>query len=128
MRGRKPKPTALKILDGTRKDRINDDEPVVPVGSLEPPDWLLKTARDHWLELAPVLARAGLLTDADRHSLALLCESFGRFRHDPTDNRARELYRKLCVEFGLTPSSRSRLKSTAEKPKDALAEFLSRRG
>ena len=30
MRGRKPKPTALKLLDGTRADRINHDEPAMP--------------------------------------------------------------------------------------------------
>ena len=40
MRGRKPKPTALKLLDGTRADRINHDEPAMPPASIEPPDWL----------------------------------------------------------------------------------------
>jgi P27 family predicted phage terminase small subunit len=31
------------------------------------------------------------------------------------------------TEFGLTPSSRSRLQSTAERPKDELEEFLGRK-
>src|SRR5271166_1302113 len=53
MRGRKPKPTALKLLDGTRADRINHDEPATPPASIEPPDWLDETARAHWGDLAP---------------------------------------------------------------------------
>lgn len=127
MRGRKPKPTALKLLDGTRKDRINTDEPSAPPAELDPPEWLYKMARDHWIELAPILSRAGLLTQADRPALALLCEAFQRFRHDPEDTKARDLYRRMLAEFGLTPSSRSRLKTSEPPKQDALAEFLSRR-
>ena len=62
MRGRKPKPTALKLLDGTRADRINHDEPAMPPASIEPPDWLDETARAYWGDLAPVLQSSGLLT------------------------------------------------------------------
>ncbi len=127
MRGRKPKPNALKILDGTRSDRINSAEPQMPPAELDPPAWLDKTAVEHWHELAPILHQAGLLTAGDRQTLAVLCESFSRFRADPTDDRARDLYRRLSVEFGLTPSSRSRIKATAEPAKDALGEFLNRR-
>jgi phage terminase small subunit len=127
MRGRTPKPTALKLLDGTRSDRINRNEPAIPPGSIEPPDWLNEIARGHWTELAPVLQSAGLLTVGDRQTLALLCEAFSRFRIDPANDKARDLYRRLSVEFDLTPSSRSRLKTTAEPARDALAEFLARR-
>jgi phage terminase small subunit len=127
MRGRKPKPTALKILDGTRPDRINRNEPAMPPASIEPPDWLDERAREHWGELAPVLQSARLLTTGDRQALALLCEAFSRFRSDPGNEKARDLYRRMLVEFGLTPSSRSRLKTTAEPVRDALADFLARR-
>lgn len=128
MRGRKPKPTALKILEGAQPCRINRHEPSVPPpADLAPPRWLEGQAVDHWHELAPMLHRSGLLTEADRHSLALLCEAFGRFRADPTDERARDLYRRMAVEFGLTPSSRSRLRAPAEPKPDALAAFLARK-
>jgi phage terminase small subunit len=127
MRGRPPKPTALKLLEGTRADRINRNEPAMPPGSIEPPDWLDETARGHWTELAPILQSAGLLTVGDRQTFALLCESFSRFRSNPENDKARDLYRRLSVEFGLTPSSRSRLKSSAEPARDALTEFLARR-
>ncbi len=62
MRGRKLKPTALKLLDGTWADRINHDEPAMPPASIEPPDWLDETARAHWGDPAPVLQSSGLLT------------------------------------------------------------------
>jgi phage terminase small subunit len=98
----------------------------MPPGSIEPPAWLDKTARKHWRELAPILQAAGLLTVGDRPSLALLRESFSLFRCDRENDKARDLYRRMLVEFGLTPSSRSRLKTTAEPAPDALAEFLAR--
>ena len=127
MRGRKPKPTALKLLDGTRADRIDHDEPAMPPASIEPPDWLDETAREHWGELAPVLLSAGLLTASDRQALALLCEAFSRFRVDAANDKARDLYRRMLVEFGLTPSSRSRVKTTAKPARDTLADFFARR-
>ena len=99
----------------------------MPPGSIEPPAWLNDRAREHWGELAPVYKSAGLLTTGDRQALALLCKAFSRFRSNPADDKARDLYRRMLVEFGLTPSSRSRLKPTAEPARDRLAEFLSRR-
>jgi phage terminase small subunit len=62
MRGSKPKPTALKLLDGTRADRINHYKPAMPPASIEPPDWLDETARAHWGDLARVLQSSELLT------------------------------------------------------------------
>jgi P27 family predicted phage terminase small subunit len=36
------------------------------------------------------------------------------------------LMKDLLIEFGLTPSSRSRMRSMADRPKDELEEFLER--
>jgi P27 family predicted phage terminase small subunit len=36
------------------------------------------------------------------------------------------MMKDLLIEFGLTPSSRSRIRSTGERPKDELEEFLER--
>lgn len=99
----------------------------MPAGDIEPPDWLDDLdghGIDHWNELAPLLQKAGLLTEGDRPALALLCRAYARLRLDPMDDKANDLYRRMLVEFGLTPSSRSRIKGAPEKPKDALAEFL----
>ena len=45
MRGRRPTPTALKLVAGTaRKCRTNDAEPVVTVAAPQPPAWLSERA------------------------------------------------------------------------------------
>jgi len=130
MRGRKPKPTALKILDGDRADRINRAEPRLRASDAEPPAHFccyadaLVFAREHWAELAPMLTSVGLLTEGDRPALALLCEAYALFRLDPLDYKARDLYRRMLIEFGLTPSSRSRVRAAGEPPKDELADFV----
>ena len=41
-RGRKPKPTALKVLEGNPGKRpLNENEPIPPKGSIKCPSWLL---------------------------------------------------------------------------------------
>ena len=52
-RGRKPKPTALKVLEGNPGKRpLNDREPVPPKGTLKCPAWLLPEAKKEWKRLA----------------------------------------------------------------------------
>lgn len=125
MRGRKPKPKALKILEGAQKCRINQDEPVYPsAGAPEPPAWLGEHGKELWRTLYPLLNSAGVLSAADLPAFEQLCDEYHAIRQDPTEDKARDRYRKLLVEFGMTPSSRSRLKVSAEKPKDELELFL----
>ena len=65
-RGRKPKPTALKILEGNPGKRpINGSEPVPPKGGLKCPTWLLPEAKKEWKRLASSLEVMGVLTMAD---------------------------------------------------------------
>ena len=46
-RGRKPKPTALKVLEGNPGKRpLNDHEPIPPKGELKCPSWLLPEAKN----------------------------------------------------------------------------------
>ncbi len=125
MRGRKPKPTALKILAGAQPCRINYQEPRLPVGGLDPPAWLDEIGKEHWRELAPVLQGSGLLTEGDRPALAELCNEYSTILKDVDADKAKDRYRRLLVEFGLTPSSRSRIRATADGPRDDLEVFLS---
>ena len=76
MAGRRPKPTALKQLQGTlRKDRTNANEPKPgPLGK-SIPDHLSKEAKKYWKESFKLLTRVGILTETDADSLALYCES-----------------------------------------------------
>jgi phage terminase small subunit len=127
VRGRKPKPTALKILAGDQPCRINTREPIIPgAGAPDPPAWLGNFGVDIWKRLAPVLASAGLLSLGDVPAFEQLCDEYDTIRRDPLNSAARDRYRRLLVEFGLTPSSRSRIKSTVEPPKDKMAEFLAK--
>jgi phage terminase small subunit len=58
----------------------------------------------------------------------MLCDEYDGIRIDPVDGASRDRYRRLLVEFGLTPSSRSRLKAPVEAPVDHLAELLKKQG
>jgi P27 family predicted phage terminase small subunit len=81
-RGPAPKPTQLKILQGTwRPDRANPAEvsPAAPA-DLSALSWLSDGAQDKWSELAPTLARNGLLTECDLDALALYCSTWERWR------------------------------------------------
>lgn len=116
---------ALKVLHGDQPCRMNYAEPRMPPGSLVAPEWLSGLGLAHWNELAPVLSAAGLLTQGDRAALAQLCDDYATIRKGPGDrDKARDRYRRMLVEFGLTPSSRARIKTTVVPPKDKMAEFL----
>jgi P27 family predicted phage terminase small subunit len=151
MRGRKPKPTLTRRLEGNPgKRRLNDREPVPSAGIPECPAHLDDEARAEWFRTAAVLQEMGLLTRADRAALAAYCtvysrwvqaeaqvQKFGSIVRSPEKgfpmkspyltvaDQALEAMRKLMVEFGLTPSSRSRIR-VAERSdaRDELEMFL----
>jgi P27 family predicted phage terminase small subunit len=78
MRGRKPKPTILKLLQGNPGRRpLNQNEPQPPAGSVKPPLILRGHARAIWKNIAPELLRLGLLTTLDTHHLARICRLEG---------------------------------------------------
>jgi len=151
MRGRKPKPTYLKVLDGNPGKRpLNDREPVPTQGVPPRPDWLDEEARTEWERIVPELAAMGLMARADRAALAAYCTAWSRWVAAEAQVRkygtivkspekgfpmkspylcvadqALETMRKLMVEFGLTPSSRSRIRVADGAPAgDELDRFL----
>lgn len=72
-KGRPAKPTALKLVDGTRKDRVNRSEPQ-PDLPVEPPPWLVDdVALAVWDRLAPELEAKGVLTGWDVQAFAEWC-------------------------------------------------------
>ncbi len=151
MRGRKPKPTARKLLDGNPGKRaLNANEPQQPPAGasfdVPPPelaDQQLATAE--WLRLAPLLRRARQVTEADRSALVAVCLEWARYilatreiaKHGlivkapsgypmqnpylPIATKALAGCNKLWPELGLTPSSRSRV--SAEGPGPGGDEF-----
>ena len=150
VRGRKPKPTELKILQGNPGKRtLNKREPR-PEGIPTCPTHLDKAAKAEWRRITKELIPLGLLTNVDRAALAAYCaayarwadaekqiQKFGAVIKSPKSgfpipnpyvtiaNTSMDHMRKYMVEFGLTPSSRSRLQVEPVKPqRDPFEEFM----
>ena len=134
MRGRKPKPTALKLADGNSgKRKINGAEPKPPGSLPDCPEHLSVEAKAEWHRIAESLNQIGLLTQVDRTTMAAYCQCYGRWveaeqrlaetpsilrmpsgyiQQSPwltISNKQLELMVKYMSELGLTPASRSRL-------------------
>lgn len=81
--GRPPKPTALKVVEGTeRADRRNPTEPKPPqleVGAAAP-TWLRDDkARRAWAHLSKLLTEQGILSVLDSLALGMLCDAFADY-------------------------------------------------
>lgn len=156
MKGRKPKPTALKKLAGNPGRRpLNEKEPMIREGKPRCPSHLNEPAKTEWRRIAHVLYEAGLITHIDRALLAAYCQNYGRwveaelklkelresvpkqdlviktmngnYVQNPwiqIANRAQEQMAKLAVEFGMSPSSRSRVTVEIDDREVSLAELL----
>ena len=133
-RGRKPKPTALKILEGNPGKRpLNENEPVPPKGIVKCPSWLEPEAKKEWKRLAPSLEAMGVLTQVDLTAFAGYCQAYARWREAeefltqhgsifktpsgyvqqvPQVSIAQQnlkIMQSFCSEFGLTPATRARI-------------------
>ena len=66
MAGRKPKPTALKKLEGNPgKRKLNTKEPMPGKGMPDCPKWLLPEVKMEWERLCVKLSEMGVLTEID---------------------------------------------------------------
>jgi P27 family predicted phage terminase small subunit len=81
MRGRKPKPAYLKLLQGNPGGRAVKDElkPTKSVQLPDPPEILTTDAREEWLRIVEEAYNLGLLTVVDTQSLAAYCQAYGRW-------------------------------------------------
>jgi P27 family predicted phage terminase small subunit len=77
------KPTALKLVEGNPGKRaVNGQEPEpMLLVDLEPPAHLQPRSAAVWREVAPMLRRLQVLTEADVIALELLCDSVADYRH-----------------------------------------------
>ena len=83
MAGRKPKPTALKKLEGNPgKRKMNTKEPVPDKGMPDCPKWLLPEAKEEWKRLCQKLSEMGVLTEIDMAAFAAYCQSYARWASD----------------------------------------------
>jgi P27 family predicted phage terminase small subunit len=77
------KPSALKLVQGTaRADRTNGAEPEpMLLTDLTPPAHLGERSAAVWNQVAPMLRRIQLLTEADVLALELLCDAVADYRY-----------------------------------------------
>jgi len=165
--GRRPTPTATKLLNGNPGHRaINRNEPKFS-GIPTCPKHLNKGAKTEWRRISAELAASGLLTNVDRAALAAYCTAYSRWveaeakvvewglvipvgQTKATEkngqiipgkpgypiqnpyvgvaNTALEQMRRWAVEFGMTPSARSRIHVDHSggngNSGDAFADFM----
>jgi P27 family predicted phage terminase small subunit len=154
MPGRKPKPTITKQLAGNPGKRaLNKDEPKFG-GTAKCPPHLDAEAKKEWKRVSKELEAVGLLTTVDRAALAAYCaawsrwvaaeeniQKFGTVIKAPKSghpmqnpyltiaNTALDHLRKFASEFGMTPSSRSRIHVEAPKTDaDPFTAFMATLG
>ncbi len=78
--GRKPKPTALKLISGNPgKRQLNIAEPKIDLAQPSPPPFLCDDAKVEWGRVVGALYEAGLMTEVDRAALAAYCQAYGRW-------------------------------------------------
>lgn len=148
--GRKPKPTAVHVLQGTfRPDRHSGGEPEPPTSIPEPPKSLKGEALAEWDRITVLLAASKCIAELDRSALAAYCIEWSRYVNANNklrlantllaestkgtkmphpllrvSDRALANMLRICQEFGMTPASRSRLDveaaSGAEDPLERL--------
>lgn len=111
------------------------------------PEWLLPEAKKEWERLADLMNQMGVLTEVDMAAFAAYCQSYARWKEAQehidsggstfeTDkgyqqqtpwvgiaNTNQKLMLQAASEFGLTPSSRSRIVAGSAKGKESEDEM-----
>jgi P27 family predicted phage terminase small subunit len=148
VRGRRPKPTRMKVLTGNPGKRpLNIGEPKPAAVIPECPTELGPVARAEWDRLTGELGALKFLTTLDRAALAAYCgayalwaeateaiQKYGTMIKSPSGypiqspyvsiaNRQAEIMMRIASEFGFTPASRSRI-STSSKNEPTLFDLM----
>lgn len=148
--GRPGKPTALRMLHGERKDRINPDEAKASAERPEIPSGMDPEVMEVWDYTVRQLSEMGLASQADRDTLAAYCAAVvthrkatrsvlrdgiliegamgGKVRNPScaVQREAAAVIKSLGAAFGLTPSSRSSIRVGAAKARQPRQDDPSR--
>ncbi len=144
VRGRKPKPTAIKELEGNPGKRpLNKNEPKPDKKAPRCPAWLEDEAKKEWKRTGAMLEQLGLLTEMDMAAFAGYCQAYARWKEAeefitqhgtmirtpngylqqvPQVSIAQtnlKIMLKFCEQFGLTPSARSRMTTGDEQQRES---------
>lgn len=153
MPGPAPKPSHLKVVTGNPGKRpLNKLEPKVSPSIPDAPAGMGARALSVWSIVAPMLVKYGVLTELDGYALEQCCESYvhlcecrealrqrralayetvseGGVMHRPYPEirmvaDADRRFRGWLSEFGMTPSSRSKVQVKPEQEDDPEKEFF----
>ncbi|WP_034127826.1 phage terminase small subunit P27 family [Pseudomonas fluorescens] len=150
-RGRKPKPTAKKMLAGNPGKRaLNKAEPEFSkITDVDPPEWLSNRAAQMWRMVVPELLRENVVAITDLHNVEAFCVAYDNWRmaqesvqqhgivvagaqggpiKNPALTAANETMRQIVTfgsMLGLDPASRTRLiGGNKEKETNEFASLL----
>lgn len=156
-----PKPTPSKVLElrGSWRAAARKGEPQPEIKIPNPPYWLTdQRGIEMFKELADEMAQCGYMTRVDKNSLALACRAFTQYLDAADDvekngyciiyendrgetsrsnpavaarDKAWDQFLKGLEAFGLTPSSRTRVRvgsSPQKKGKESVKEKLFKTG
>lgn len=149
MKGRKPTPSALKKMRGTDQPvRVNENEPETNTLSKmpPPPKWFGKLAKKIYRSKSKELINQGVMGTLDIDMFVLYCNEYATYietseeiakipynaklsessvevyrRIRQQNQQAWERAKSIAIEFGFTPSARSRVTTTGKAEK--LSEF-----
>ena len=82
-RGRKPKPTHLKVVNGSaakHPDRVNKDEPKAPADAPKMPDYLDAMAKRAFTRKCEQLRRLGILSSVDADLIENYAVTYSQYR------------------------------------------------
>jgi P27 family predicted phage terminase small subunit len=167
MKGRRPKPTRLRVIEGNRGKRPVNQAEAKPAATVpRPPRHFSKRGRElaqegqqlaleatrEYHRVSRQLSKLGLLTDIDGALLALYCDAYarwvvasrglqkhgllvkaGRSDRGPVKSpyatlvdHAFDRMVKIATEFGMSPSSRSRIQGAPAASNDPEEAFFLR--
>lgn len=134
MEGRKPLPTNIKLIKGTaKKSRLNNNEPKPKTDDIKMPTGMSDAAKKCWRQVSKQLKDASILTNLDTHALMLYCETYAKWQEAndkikkfgavikapsgfpvqspylAISNKAFDQMKAMLTEFGMTPSSRTKV-------------------
>lgn len=128
MKGRPPKSSRQRLLEGNPGRRPIPVEPVVPALGGGVPTWVPPDARRLWSEFLPRLQTCGFLAEADGPMLFLMCQAWSitmqslrklkrqgltcKGRKNPAGQIWRDnanLFLQIASKFGMSPVDRARL-------------------
>lgn len=154
IRGAKPTPTNIKLLlDNPGQRPLQKNEPQPRAARPKPPAHLNDDAQQEWERVIDELVSVGIMSGLDRAALGAYCQAYGRWAQaeralakmsNQADgliiktvsgnmiqnplvgvaNKAMADMVRYSAEFGMTPSSRSRISALDADGYDPADEFL----